>query len=187
MRTSQRLLGRVVTALVASAVLAGPAAAQDSKTAALAKELAQLLASKQATYASAKVADEQGRYVAALLIPNVQLLVVSAQFKDTAYMDDRITRGMSQDVYIDLTSGSSVVTGTRVSLDDLRADGLMPKRDGDSPSGDACEIDGKRLTFDGDWKKQKLTEKDYLDGFAKADQQYSKYLTTLIQAVKKAS
>lgn len=182
---SQRLLRKVVLTLIVSTALAGSAAAQDSKTGALAKELAQLLATKQATYAAAKVADEQGRYVAALLIPNVQLLIVSAQFKDTVYMDDRLTRGLSQDVYIDLTSGSAVVAGTRVSLDDLRADGLMPKRDGDSPAGDACEIDGKRVTFDGDWKKQKLTEKDYLDGFARADQQYTKYLTMLIQAMKK--
>jgi hypothetical protein len=41
------------------------------------------------------------------------------------------------------------------------------------------------MAFDGDWKKQKLSEEEYRKRFAAADQQYSQLLTALLAELKK--
>ena len=44
------------------------------------------------------------------------------------------------------------------------------------------------MMFDGDWKKAKAaSEEEYQKAFSDADDQYSKMLTTLLAALKKAS
>ncbi len=69
---------------------------------------------------------------------------------------------------------------------DLGADGLKAKRDEGTPF-DTWE-NGKSLTsFDGEWKKQKMSEEDYMKAFSAADEKYSTMLNLLLGALKKKS
>jgi hypothetical protein len=152
-----------------------------SKSEPLAKELVRLLEQTGAQYIAAK-ATEADTYVAALHIPGVQLLVVKAKYSVPVLFDERLTKKEFQDAYIDLNSAS--LPETKIFVEDLRADGLHASREGDAPF-DIYESAGKRTLFDGDWKKQQLSEQAYGDLFAKADDQYSKMLGSLIAELKK--
>ena len=40
------------------------------------------------------------------------------------------------------------------------------------------------MAFDSDWKKQKMSEQDYMKTFGEADQQYAQILTALLARAK---
>ena len=88
-----------------------------------------------------------------------------------------------RDLYIDLNSSPA---SNRVFVEDLGADGLKAKREENRPF-DSVEINGARTMFDSDWKKQKLTEQEYMKVFSAADDQYSRILTALLSQLKKTS
>src|SRR5215210_1706372 len=97
------------------------AAAQESKSAPLARQLAQILdAAKLESMAAADPAT--GAFVAALYIPGTQLLVVSGMFDAPAIGTSRISRKEYKDLYMDLHGASKA--GTRVFAQDASADGL---------------------------------------------------------------
>jgi len=80
---------------------------------------------------------------------------------------------------------ASGVPGSKVFVEDLGANGLLAKP-GDNPM-DLYEESGKRFRFDGEWGRQKMSEQEYMKGFAKADERYSEMLTALIAQLKKSS
>ena len=51
-------------------------------------------------------------------------------------------------------------------------------------AADNFEAAGKRLAFDGDWRKQQLSEQDYQKAFAAADARYVQLLTALLAELK---
>jgi hypothetical protein len=160
------------------AVLPVAAAAQESKSAPLAKQLAQAL--DQAKLESIAAADPTtGAFVAALYIPGTQLLVVSGMFDAPAIGTERISRKEYKDLYMDLQGAAKA--GTRVFAQDVSADGLSFKAsDG---AVDAWEQANKTLAFDG-WKKAKMSEEDYTKAYSKADEHYARILTLLIAQAK---
>jgi hypothetical protein len=183
-----RLSGRpavplVATALVFTVVHAIPVFAQESKSAAVAKELVQML--DGAKLDSVAVADPAapGTFVAALYIPGTQLLVVSAKYAAPPLLVDRITAKDYRGVYVDLQSAS--VRGSKVFVQDQGADGLAPKPPGDQ-AADSWDEGDKSTTFDGDWKKAKVAETEYVKTFADADGRYAKMLSMLLAQAKKA-
>jgi hypothetical protein len=89
-----------------------------------------------------------------------------------------------RDVYLDLNGAS--IPETKVFIEDLGADGLMADHDSNTPF-DASEVAGKRTAFDGDWRRQQMSEDDYKKAFSKADEAYSEMLTALLAQVKKSS
>ena len=52
---------------------------------------------------------------------------------------------------------------------------------------DAWEQGSTRVVFDFDWKKQKLTEKDFYDKLTAADEHYTRILGILLAEAKKSS
>ena len=171
-------------AAVLALSLAATAAAQDSKSAALAKQLtAALDAAKLESIAAADPVNP-GTFVAALYFANAQLLVVSAKYAAPQLLAAKLAKKDYREIYIDLNSAS--VAETKVFIEDLFADGLKAKRDEDKPF-DTYEIAGKRTAFDGKWKEQKLTEQDYMKAFTTADDTYSKILMALLAELKKTS
>ena len=123
------MVSKVVHAVFAAAfcvcaVLPVAAAAQESKSAPLAKQLAQVL--DQAKLESIAAADPTtGAFVAALYIPGTQLLVVSGMFDAPAIGAERISRKEYRDLYMDLQGAAKA--GTRVFAQDVSADGLLFK------------------------------------------------------------
>jgi len=164
--------------------LAAVASAQESKSAPLAKQLAAALDAAKLDSIAAKDPSAPDLFVAALYFPGAQLLVVSAKYSVPQLLNERLTKREYRDVYLDLNGAS--VADTKVFIEDPGADGLKAKRE-DNTAFDAVEMGGKRTMFDGDWKKQKLSEQDYLKAFSAADERYAEILAALLAQVKKTS
>lgn len=159
------------------------ASAEDSKSSTAAKELVQALdAAKLESIATADAANP-GVFIAALYIPNTQLLVVSAKYSAPPLLVDRINAKDYQAVYVDLQSAS--VRGSKVFVMDQGCNGLLSKPSGDDPA-DSFDEGDTSVTFDGDWKKAKMVEAAYTKTFAEADDRYAKMLGLLVAQVKKA-
>lgn len=181
MTNRNRLAGPVALAMV---ILTGAATsvAQTSTSAALAKELTALLDARQIDSIAAKDPAAPDQYVAALYFPNLQLLVVSAKYSVPQLLNERLAKKEYRDVYIDLNSAS--VRGSKVFIEDLKGDGLLATREENQPF-DTYEADGRRVSFDGDWKKQNLAEDAYMKAFAEADAAYARLLQALLAEAKK--
>ncbi len=160
-------------------VLAGPAFAQESKSASLAKELAAALEAGKLDSIAAKDPARADAFVAALYYPG-SLLVVSGRYSSPPTLVDRIDKKDYREVYVDLQSASTA--GTKVFVQDAGADGLRIK------TFDSIDLATRSVSFDGDWKKQKFaSEAEYTKAVADADEQYAKMLTALLAQLKKTS
>ena len=160
---------------VVASVSAGP---QDSKSAPLAKELAQLL--DAAKLDSIAAADPNGGFVAALYIPGTQLLVVSGKLVSTVGANDRISKKEYRDLYMDLQGAA--VPGSRSFASDVSCDGLTFKANGDGAI-DSWDYADKSITFGGH-KKAKMSEEDYTKVYSDADQAYARILSLLLAQAK---
>jgi hypothetical protein len=173
----------VALVLCIAGVSVGAAPAEESKSAAAAKELVQALAAAKLEAIATTDAANPGVFVAALYMPGT-LLVVSAKYSAPPLLVDRINAKDYQAVYVDLQSAS--VRGSKVFIMDQGADGLAAKPSGDSSAADSFDEGDKSVSFDGDWKKAKISEADYTKAFAAADDRYAKMLSMLVSQAKKA-
>jgi hypothetical protein len=156
----------------------GLAAGVDSKSAGGARELVQVLdLAKVDSIATADPASPGG-FIAAIYIPETQLLVVSARYSAPSLLLDKIKAGDFRGVYMDLHAAGT--SGTRIFVQDMGPDGLISRSD----NGDSWEEAGKTTTFDGQWKKSKSTEADYTKVFGDADERYAKMLSLLLAQAK---
>jgi hypothetical protein len=174
---------RRLVALLVTIVLGVPSLmfAQQSKSAALASELARLLDENKLDSIAAKSADQ---YVGALYIPGSQLLVVQAKYSVPEHMNLLLTQKAYRDAYIDLNSASDFKT--KIFISDLGANGLRFKRENNL--SDTVDLPGnKSIAFDGDWDKAKISEAEYTKTYQSTDEQYSQMLQALIAALKKPS
>ena len=159
------------------------AGAQDSKSAALATELVRLLDQMKLDSFAAKVAAPD-QFAAILYFPGSQLLVVGAKYYVPERMDYSIGEKKYRDVYIDLNSAA--VPKTKIFISDLGANGLQAKKRGNQPN-DTAYMDGKTRVFDGDWKKAKISEAEYMKAFEDTEAEYIKMLEALVAQAKKSS
>ena len=159
------------------------ASAEDSKSAAGAKELVKVLDGAKLESIAAPDPATPGAFVAALYIPGSELLVVSAKYSAPQLLVDRITAKDYQAVYVDLQSAS--VKGSKIFVQDQGADGLVAKPSGDQ-AADSFDEGDKSVTFDGDWKKAKIAEAEYTKAFNSADDRYAKMLEMLVAQARKA-
>ena len=153
---------RLVSSLLAVVLTlscAQTAFAQESKSGPLAKQLiAALVAAKLDSIAA------QDRHRPTCSSPRSisgsQLLVVSAKCSAPLYLTARLTNKEYRDTYIDLNSAS--VPASKVFIQDSLGDELKAKV-GDNQPFDIYEDGAKRTMFDGNWKSQKLSEREYED------------------------
>jgi hypothetical protein len=171
---------------LAVAVTCTPVAAQEAgKSAALAKQLAQLLDARKLDSIAGADSQNLGTYVAALYYPGTELLVVSAKYAAPPLLTEKIGKKDYRDVYIDLTSAA--VAGSKLWVEDLFADGLVARPGGDGLAADNCEMAGQKVVFNGEWKKAKMSEDDYTKAFTKADEAYARALQILIDQLKSST
>ncbi|MGE5245816.1 MAG: hypothetical protein ACM3SQ_16455 [Betaproteobacteria bacterium] len=170
---------------VLTLALTGTAFAQESKSATIAKQVAAALDAGKLDSIAAKDPSQDGTYVAALYFPGAQLLVVSAKYSAPTLLDAKLQQKDFRDVYIDLNSAS--IPETKILFEDLGADGLQAKRNGDNNPFDSVDMAGKRVAFDGDWKAQKMSQEEYMKTYSTADQRYSDALSALLAQLKKTS
>jgi hypothetical protein len=180
--------GRTCTMLVAGllviGLLPGMAAAQESQSAAVARDLTALLDQQKLGSVAARDATQKDLYYAALYFQGSQLLVVSAKYSVPVLLDEKLAKKDYQEIYTDLNSASD--PATKVFVMDLGADGLKATREENQPY-DSFEEGAKRVVFDGDWKAQKLTEAEYTKAFADADAKYARILKVLLSQLKRTS
>jgi hypothetical protein len=178
-----RILGSVAAVTLAASATVSPLQAQDSKSAALAKELTTLMQQRKLDSVAARNPAMADEFVAALFFPG-QLLVVTAKTSAPAVLNEKLIRREFRDVYIDLNSAS--IPESRVMISDGGADGLRPRREENQPF-DSHDAGGKSVRFDGNWREDKMSEKDYMAVFTQADEQYMAALTALVNELKKSS
>lgn len=171
---------RVLFALLLSS-FAVPAAAQDLKSGEVVKQLTQLLDSKKLDTIAVADAKNPGTFIAAMYIPGTQLLVVSAKYAAPAMLTELVARKDFKGVYIELSSAS--VQSSKLLVMDAYANGLLHKPSGGQPA-DSIERSGAVSTFDGGWKKAKITEADYMKTFGEADAAYIQLLQLLLTQLK---
>lgn len=165
----------------AAALFVLPAYAQDTRSASGAKELAQLMEKGQMDSVAAAMPDTPDTFVAAMVIPG-ELMVVSAKYSAPALLREKIMKKEFREVYVDLNSAAT--PKTRYFIEDLNTDGLVAKPD-ENVGFDTFEGPDGRMAFDGEWKKQKLSEDEYRKKFAEADDLYGKMLAALLSQIKK--
>ena len=173
-----------LVALAAFAVAPAAARAQEVKSTELVKQLTGLLEQKKIDAIAAPDAQNPGAYIAALYFPGTQLLVVSAKYSAPAMLTELLARKEYRAVYAELVSAS--VPGSKVLVNDVYANGLAFKPSGSSPPDSVEGPAAAPVTFDGAWKKAKITEADYLKSFSDADAAYTRVLQTLITQLKTA-
>jgi hypothetical protein len=147
-----------------------------SQSATSAKELTAMLVERNITAIAAKDPDEPDRFVAALFIPNNQLLVISARYAVPSVLESKVSNKQYRDVYLDLQGAA--LPGSSFFIQDMRADGLCSSRD------QAADVvyDGPKTPriFDGDWNKHGVSEQAYEQQYLKADQEYGRLLNLLV-------
>jgi len=179
------MTGSLLAAAVAVLGCGAVAAAEDgkpSKSSAAAAALTKQLAQAKLQYIATKDPTDPGRFVAAMHLPGAQLMIVSAKYGAPALLNEKVLLGKFQDAYIDLNSASDFAT--RVIVEDLRADGFALSKS-KNMLRDSIETAGKRVVFDFDWRKQKLTQAEYFTALEQADTQYTRMLELLIAELQK--
>lgn len=161
-----------------------PVAPQASKSTAAAKELAKILDAAKLDAIAAPDPVDPSTFVAALYIPGSQLLVVSAKYAAPPLLVAKMKAKDYRDIYIDLSAAA--VAGSKVFVIDMNCDGLASKPDNDA-APDSWEAGTQQVSFDGDWKKAKMSEADYGKAFSEADERYAKMLALLAAQAKAGS
>jgi hypothetical protein len=173
-----------LAALVASSafLVSAPVQAQESRTAALAKELAGLLDRGKLDSIASREQGSEDRFVAALYFPGAQMLVISAKYAAPPLLNEKIVNRQYREVYLDLNAATD--PASRVVIEDFQANGIRPDREDDQPFDFYTKGSGSRVQFDGDYKKQQLSEDAYTKAFAEAEAVYGRMLESLIAQVK---
>jgi len=175
--------GRGVRFFIVASLLLAPAStiAQESRSAQLASELVRLLDSMKLDSAAAKL--DKDEYAGALYFAGTQLLVVKARYIVPERMDVQLAQKNYRDVYIDLNSAS--VPASKVPIADLGANGLFARRR--ENQFDTADLGGKTYSFDGDWRRAKISEQEYTKAFQTSDTEYIRILEALVAQLKKTS
>jgi hypothetical protein len=157
------------------------AQASASKSAAIAKELIQVLDAKKLDSIAAKTPPGEGNYAAALYFPNVQLLVVSGRYSAPQLMEPRLAGKQYRDTYMELSG--TVAPDSKIFVQDMGEPGLSSKKQ--ENMYDTWTQAGKIVMFDGDNEKQKMSDAEYAKAFAAADEEYARILGALLAEAKK--
>ena len=170
---------------IAGLLLALPSMAtaqqQASKSAAIAKELVQVMDSKKLDSIAAKTPTGEGHFAAALYFPNVQLLVISGHYSAPQLMEPRLAGKQYRDTYMELSG--TVTPDTKIFVQDMGEPGLSARKQ--ENMYDTWTRAGKVVMFDGDNEKQKMSDAEYAKAFAAADEEYARILSALLAEAKK--
>lgn len=182
---ASRRLGLLFGIAIAFAlVLPSPGFSQQpqSKSAALATELTQLLEAAKMEHVAAHLGADPDQFVSAMYMQGSQLLVIKAKFSPPDRMNFLLKEKKFNDAYLDLNGTPD--RKTKVFIFDLGANGLQFRRQDNQPF-DMADLPGQSVSFDGEWGRAKMSEDDYKKVYEATDEQYSQMLQALIGALKK--
>jgi hypothetical protein len=156
------------------------AAAQRSETHARATELAKRLTDTGLRFFAVAVPGEESRFVAALHIPKVQLIVIAGNYSAPALLRELLLKGDFQRVYLDLNSAAE--REGRFFVEDLGADGLRIDSEENTPFDITWRDGAERILYNGEWKEQKLPDATYRTRFERDAAEYATILQLLLDA-----
>lgn len=173
-----------VLAVIAFLTVAAPPAAQNTtpRSAALARELVDLLTKQKRDSIAARDPIERDRFIAAMMYPG-QLMVITGKYTVPVLLDEKISFGKFMDVYVELNGAA--VPDSKLFIEDQFADGLVANRK-QLPFDSVVTGSSKTMLFDNDPRKQKMSREEYAKAFSDADEKYSKLLELLLAQAKAA-
>lgn len=169
---------------IPSATAFAPPSAAVSQSADAAARLTALLDATKLDAVASRDPDQPGNFVAALYFPGSQLLVVSGPYSQPALLDKRIAAREFKDVYLDLSTALS--HDGQFFVMDMLADGLRPACERDQPFDSTTRNGSGQVEFDGNWKRQQLTEKAYEARFTEDDARYGHLLASLAGVLRRS-
>jgi hypothetical protein len=186
MQTPRILAAGLAVALVGFVGATGVSlAAHETQSPALAKELVAELGKKKLDCVFAKDPSTPGQYIAALHVPGLQLIVVSAQFDNPGNMEFRLFSADCMGAYVDMNA--AVTAKNRLSINDIGADGLVANPKKNAPRDGITRGGGDEVKLDGDskaLKAAKMTPDEFQKMFDEAETAYAGYLKVLIARLK---
>ena len=185
---ADRIVFGIIVGVITAFALVQPSPAfsqqPQSKSAALATELTQLLDAAKMDHVAARFGADGDQFVSAMYLPGSQLLVVKAKFTPPDRMNYLLKEKSFRDAYMDLNGTPD--RKTKLFISDLGANGLQFRRQDNQPF-DMVDLPGQSVSFDGEWGRAKMSEDDYKKVYESTDEQYSQILQSLIAALKKPS
>ena len=178
-----------VLAFVGALIHAQAPAMPPSASTAKAKELVSLLQARKLEAIAAREPGQAGRFVAALLVPNAQLLLVGAKYAQPMDIEYYLYQKEFMNAYVNLNS--SPHSSEKVFVEDALHDGLIALP-GKSLAHDSVTTQAGRQIFDGNFadprrrNEKKISQEAYMKTFVSADDRYATLLTALIEQLKKA-
>jgi hypothetical protein len=158
-------------------------AAEESQSAPPAAALKARMEQLKLDAVAARDPDEAGRYIAALYIPGVQLLVVSAPYPLASAIDKKIAARQFMDVYVDLQATRE--RAGHFFVEDFEADGLRSASDA---ACDTTTLNGTTpVVFNGKFEVQQLTQGDYEARLKRDDERYARMLKVLHSALARGT
>lgn len=170
-----------VVAILLSAVVSGVANGQGRQSADPAERVLKMLRERKLQQFAAKDPAEAGRYVAATIIGDTNLLLVSARYAQPVLLNERLYRGDHQGAYAELNAAS--IRDGKLFVQDLGEPGLRAIRPAEGAFDIVYRSGGKGTLFDGNWKAQGVSKQDYLRAYEEADSRYTHALGVLLSAM----
>jgi hypothetical protein len=168
--------------LLASALVllvSAPGFSQSPSSADLSKQLTELLVAQHSDAVAAADPDTPGRFVAALVFPNSQMLVVSAAYPAPAQLLQQIAAKDYRDVYLTLQQAGS--REGKLFFQDMGGDGL--RRDADAV--DVLYENGvDQFLFDRAHRPRGLSDSAFQQKFSSSETTYARLLRVLIDQLK---
>jgi hypothetical protein len=164
-------------------ITGGTAAAETlERSSNAAAQLVQLMQEQKLDAYAAEDPQVPGRFVAAMLVPDVQLLVVAAETTAPHYLRAQLAQRNYREVYV--TLHSSAVPQTKLFFQDMGCNGLNDQNGGIDIMYERAST---QTVFDGDWKSQKLSKSAYEEKLQTAERKYAEALSALTRAVHGSS
>lgn len=178
-----RTFGRIgaMTGIVVGSLILAVGARELEPSSEAAREVVALMKAGNLDAFAAADPNVPDRFVAALLVPDVQLLVVAARSTAADYVRSQLADKRYREVYS--TLHSAAVPESKLFFQDMGADGLSA--DGEGHIDIMYERGTTQTVFDGNWRGQKLSRSEYQEKLREADAEYSRMLGLLREALRR--
>jgi hypothetical protein len=164
-----------------AAVFISTASLSAGSSAELAADVVKLMEQRNLDTIAAAHPTDPGRFVAAMHIKGVQLLVISGRYSAPALLKEQLIKGDYRKVYLDLNAAAD--KEGRLFITDSQANGLRVQPDKNAPFDISWRDMSAQILYNSDWKSQKLKEADYRKRFTEDETEYSAMLDVLKTAL----
>lgn len=167
--------------LVVGLLLATTPLTAAGTSAELAGDVVKLMEQRSLDTIAAAHPTDPGRFVAAMHIKGVQLLVISGRYSAPALLKEHLIKGNYRNVYLDLNAAAD--KQGRLFITDSQANGLRVSPEKNAPFDISWRDMSAQILYNNDWKNQKLNEAAYRKRFTEDETEYAAMLEILKNAL----